>query len=87
LADLSRANLGEAVLVGAQLGEANLSGAWLDRANLSGANLSGVDLRETRKLAQKQVDVARGDGTTRLPDGLRRPASWPTEEDSSAAGS
>jgi uncharacterized protein YjbI with pentapeptide repeats len=87
LANLSRANLGEAVLMGAQLGEANLSGAWLDRANLSGANLSGVDLRETMKLTQKQVDVARGDGTTRLPDGLRRPASWPAEQASSAAGS
>jgi Pentapeptide repeats (8 copies) len=87
-ADLPRAVLRGANLSGARLVEANLSSAWLEEANLSdtvlsGADLSdarlnGADLSKTLELTQAQLDAARGDATTRLPDGLRRPASWTT---------
>ena len=44
-ADLGRADLVDANLVGADLGRANLIGADLVGANLRGANLVGADLR------------------------------------------
>jgi hypothetical protein len=47
-------------------------------ADLSDARLNGADLSKTLELTQAQLDAARGDATTRLPDGLRRPASWTT---------
>ena len=43
-ANLSRANLSEAILSGANLSRANLTGAYLSRANLSGAYLSGANI-------------------------------------------
>jgi uncharacterized protein YjbI with pentapeptide repeats len=85
-ADLSGALLGGANLSGAILGAANLSGAILDGVDLSGAFLFGVDLsgadlfgadlREARNLHQGELDSARGNALTRLPEGLLRPSSW-----------
>ena len=84
-AHLTWANLSGAVLAGnlsgALLYGADLSGAQLDDANLSGAGLSGADLREAVGLRQAQLDAAWGDGETRLPDGMRRPAGWTSEDD------
>jgi uncharacterized protein YjbI with pentapeptide repeats len=54
-----------------------LAGAQLDRANLTGAGLFGADLTGAVGVTQGQVDAARGDGRTVLPDGLTRPVSWP----------
>jgi uncharacterized membrane protein (DUF485 family) len=78
---LSGAQLQGAELDGAQLNQANLSGAQLDRAELSGARLDGTDLTTAAGLTQGQLDAARGDAATRLPDGLDRPTSWPARED------
>jgi hypothetical protein len=69
----------------ARLDEADLSGAHLEGADLSGAVLDGVDLRKANGLTQAQLDTARGNASTRLPDGLRRPASWEAEETSTAS--
>ena len=60
---------------GAELSGANLAGAKMDGADLTGAGTSitsflGTDLRHVKGLTQKQMDVACGDTTTRLPPGL-----------------
>jgi uncharacterized protein YjbI with pentapeptide repeats len=85
-ADFRKANLSEA-----DLGEANLSEANLKEANCEGANFRAAHLREaelrgallhnavlegTRSLTQEQIDLARGDSNTRLPQGLTRPQHW-----------
>lgn len=81
-AELSWANLSRARLHGA-----DLSGAEFYEVNLSDAILDGADLRETVSLTQAQLDGAHGDARTRLPDGLRRPASWEAKENSTPSGS
>ena len=65
-ADLGRTSLSEADFSQAELGQANLSGAKLYRANLEGA----VGLR------QEQVNSAKGDENTQLPEGIQHPAHW-----------
>lgn len=62
----------------------DLTGAWLTGADLTEANLSGALLNEAnlataRNLTQQQVESAHGDGQTKLPDGLQRPAHWPAD--------
>ncbi|WP_308301387.1 pentapeptide repeat-containing protein [Frankia sp. Mgl5] len=63
-------------LVGARLVGADFTGAWLVEVNLVEARLDGADLAGAVGLSQKQVDEARGDEETRLPEGLVRPESW-----------
>jgi uncharacterized protein YjbI with pentapeptide repeats len=87
-ANLSHARLDDANLSGAQGIMANLSDARLDRANLSGAMLFGADLSgarldktdlssatlsEAKGLTQDQINVARGNAKTILPEGLHHP--------------
>jgi hypothetical protein len=73
--DWSRADLSSAQLAGARLNSADLSNTRLDAANLSGADLRGADLTRTVGLGQPQLDAARGNAGTRIPDGLQRPTS------------
>ena len=80
-ADLTGADLRGASLRGAQLIGADLTAAELDHADLTGADLrgatiAGADLGRALFLTQSQVDSARGDGATRLPAGVARPAHW-----------
>ena len=68
---------------GALLIRADLRGADLREADLLGADLRdadvrGSDLRDALFLTQPQVNAARGDDATRLPDGTSRPAHWAT---------
>jgi uncharacterized protein YjbI with pentapeptide repeats len=96
-ADLSGAYFGDANLSGARLGGANLSDANLNRADLSGAFFG--DLIPNRMaqpwapswklvgLTQAQLDSARGDAVTVLPDGLRRPDHWTAGEEPSPVSS
>ena len=79
--NLSPARLVNTNLSNADLSDANLNHAWLSNVDLSGANLSGadlghVDLRDDKGLTQEQIDEAKGDGRTQLPEGLQRPANW-----------
>jgi uncharacterized protein YjbI with pentapeptide repeats len=69
--NLSNANLSEADLGHAYLGNADLSGA-----NLSRANLEGTDLQTSKGLTQEQIDEAKGDERTQLPEDLQHPANW-----------
>src|SRR5829696_8020978 len=64
--NLSNADLSDADLVHAYLANVDLSGA-----TLSGADLSGVDLRTVTGLTQEQIDEAKGDERTLLPDDLQ----------------
>ena len=80
-ADLSNANLTGALLSGtnldgADLSEADLSGAVLAGGDLTKANLSRANLQQATNLTQNQIEQARGNEQTGLPDHLTRPASW-----------
>lgn len=90
-ADLMMANLAGADLQGvsfvmAKLQGADLSGADLRKANLVGsrligvdfadADLRGADLSTAEDLTQEQLEQIRGDGQTKLPDGVQTPKNW-----------
>lgn len=83
--NLTRANLGDAILTVTDMRQANLAGANLSRANLGSADLRGVDLTgaflyrailyrtkliDAKGLTQAQLDTACGNETTKLPPGL-----------------
>ena len=88
-ADLRNAELAEADLMNARLNQADLRGANLTDAVLSGADLAdvrfdqaiiiGANLSSARNLDQSQIDVALGDHTTRLPEGIFQPRSWTSD--------
>lgn len=71
-------------LMGADLRDLDLTDADLLGADLRGADLSGADLRGALFLTQPQLDAARGDARTLLPDRLTRPAAWAAEADPAA---
>lgn len=73
---LRAADLRGALLLGADLRGVDLALADLTGADLRGADLRGADLSGSLFVTQPQVDAARGDDRTRLPDGLRRPRHW-----------
>jgi hypothetical protein len=80
-ADLRRADLRGASLRGAYLIGADLRGADLRDTDLLGADLRAADLRGATLvgclfLTQPQVEAARGDASTALPDTVVRPAHW-----------
>ena len=77
-ADLRRASLRGALLIGADLREADLRSADLTGADLRGARVDGADLRDVIFLVPSQLTAARGDATTRLPDGAVPPTHWLT---------
>lgn len=79
--DLSGQDLQRAGMRGAYLTGANLTGADLRLTDLLGAellntNLAGADLSTALFLTQTQVNGARGDAATRLPDTLARPSHY-----------
>lgn len=65
-----------ALLLGADLSGCDLWGSSFLGADLRGADLRGADLRGSIFLTPIQLGAARGDGQTRLPPFLSRPASW-----------
>ena len=75
-ADLRGASLRGTYLLGANLCKADLRHADLIGADLRGADLSGADFSDSIFLTQPQVDAASGNGKTRLPAALTRPAHW-----------
>ncbi|MFF9912551.1 pentapeptide repeat-containing protein [Streptomyces sp. NPDC013457] len=75
-AKLRGADLRGALLIAADLTGADLSLADLIGADLRDAELSGADLTGALFLTQPQLNAARGDGTTRLPEGFERPTHW-----------
>ncbi|MEV3854865.1 pentapeptide repeat-containing protein [Streptomyces sp. NPDC050095] len=75
-ADLRGATLRGALLVAADLTGADLRHADLIGADLRDARLDGADLTGSIFLTQAQLNAARGDAATRIPQGLTRPAHW-----------
>ncbi|MGW7287592.1 pentapeptide repeat-containing protein [Streptomyces sp. NPDC054847] len=75
-ADLRGVSLRGAYLIAADLTGADLRLADLIGADLRDADLSGADLTGCIFLTQPQLNAARGDAATRLPDGFTRPAHW-----------
>jgi uncharacterized protein YjbI with pentapeptide repeats len=79
--NLSYSHLVNTNLSNADLSDADLNHAYLANADLSGATLSDADLnhaelQSARGLTQGQINEAKGDERTQLPDGLQRPANW-----------
>ncbi len=79
-ADLSRADI-RANLGSADLSGANLEGAETVEANFGSANLRGADLRGATlisplALTPTQIDSAKGNIATTLPNKLKMPESW-----------
>ncbi|MFG2111724.1 pentapeptide repeat-containing protein [Streptomyces sp. NPDC048718] len=75
-AKLRGADLRGALLIAADLTGADLSLADMIGADLRDADLSGADLTGALFLTQPQLNAARGDAATRLPEGFTRPAHW-----------
>ena len=75
-ADLRGATLRGTYLIGADLRDADLRAADLVGADLRGADLRGADLSGALFVTQAQLESARGDTRTRLPEALRRPLHW-----------
>ncbi len=75
-ADLRAADLRGTLLVAADLRRADLRHADLLGADLRDADVRGADLRDALFLTRPQLAAARGDGATRLPAELARPAHW-----------
>jgi hypothetical protein len=81
-ADLSEVDLSNARLDRANLSYANLRNADLDKADLTGArlmraDLGGANLTHVRNLVQGQLFGTIGDASTRLPQHIEHPATWP----------
>jgi uncharacterized protein YjbI with pentapeptide repeats len=76
-AQLMRANLADADLARANLKDAKLAGAKFNNARFFQTRIEGVDLSGATGLHQRQVDAACGNAKTKLPSGLKHPASWP----------
>ncbi|WP_433166723.1 pentapeptide repeat-containing protein [Kribbella sp. CA-247076] len=77
-ADLCKANLRGAYLIGADLRGADLRQADLIGADLRDADVRGADLTGALFLTQSQLNAARGDRTTKIPQALTRPTHWTT---------
>lgn len=80
-ADLRKTNLRGANLRGAYLIAADLRGVDLSGTDVIGADfrdvdLRGADLAESIFLTQGQINVAKGDASTKLPASVTRPAHW-----------
>jgi len=75
-ADLRGANLRGALLIAADLRDADLRSVDLIGADLRDADLRGADLTGSLFLTQTQVNSARGDVRTKIPDVLARPEHW-----------
>ncbi|QES41056.1 hypothetical protein DEJ49_08630 [Streptomyces venezuelae] len=75
-ADLMGVDLRGAYLIGADLRDADLRAADLIGADFRDADLRGADLTGALFLTQSQVNAAKGDDRTKLPDALHRPGHW-----------
>ncbi|MGE8205584.1 pentapeptide repeat-containing protein [Heyndrickxia sp. NPDC080065] len=75
-ADLRGANLRGAYLIATDLRGADLREADLIGADFRDADISGADLTGCIFLTQVQINSAKGDEHTKLPNLLSRPAHW-----------
>lgn len=76
--NLKGANLRGAYLIAADLRGADLSGTDLIGADFRDTDIRGADLTKSIFLTQAQINVAKGDTSTKLPSSLTRPIYWGT---------
>ncbi|MCW2278362.1 pentapeptide repeat-containing protein [Heliophilum fasciatum] len=74
--DLRGANLRGAYLIAADLRGADLNGTDFIGADFRDADIRGADLSKSIFLTQAQLNVAKGDVTTKLPPFVARPRHW-----------
>jgi len=74
--NLRGANLRGACLIAADLRGNDLSGTDLLGVDFRDTDIGGTDMSRSLFLTQAQINSARGDHTTRLPEGLDYPRSW-----------
>ena len=74
--DLIGADLKGACLIAANLKDQDLNGANLIGADLRDADISGANLKNSLFLTQGQINSAKGDSNTKLPQMLRTPDHW-----------
>ena len=79
--DLSKMNLKGENLSGAFLIAANMKGCDLSGTDFLGADLRdtdlcGADLSKSLYLTQMQLNSAKGDSSTKIPESLIRPHQW-----------
>ena len=74
--NLRCANLRGACLIAANLEGADLCGADFIGADFRDARLNGADLSKSIFLTQSQINVAKGNASTKLPLLLSRPKHW-----------
>lgn len=94
-ADFTKADMGRSQFDGADVSGVRFSLANVSRTDFRGAKfdapvdfdrafffltrIEGVDLSAATGLTQWQVDMACGDDHTALPEGLKKPKSWPCQ--------
>lgn len=76
--DLRGANLRGAYLIATDLKGNDLNGTDFIGADFRDADLRGADLSKSIFLTQAQLNVAKGDISTKLPASLTRPRHWGT---------
>ena len=79
--DLRGANLRGAYLIAADLSGTDLGGTDFIGADFRDANLKGADLTKSIFLTQAQINVAKGDTSTKLPSLLTPPLHWGTSKE------
>ncbi|MDE0128697.1 MAG: pentapeptide repeat-containing protein [Gammaproteobacteria bacterium] len=82
---MGAANLTEAKLEAADLRSVRMDEATLCDTDMTCASLKDADLSKSQCLTQEQVDAAFGDGSVSLPEGIRRPEHWRSEDLTDAA--
>lgn len=74
--DITGFDLSTKLLIAADFQNCDFSGVNLLGADTRDTNFSGGDLREAVFLTQGQINAARGDRNTRLPQHLSYPVTW-----------
>lgn len=75
-ADLGGRDFSMALLIAANLEGCGLHGTNFLGADMRDANIKNTDLRYSMFLTQMQINSAKGNADTKLPDKLTRPVSW-----------
>ena len=69
-------DLSGALIIASDLRKCDLSYVDVLGADFRDADLSGANLEKTIYLTQGQVNSAKGDKNTKLPESLKRPIHW-----------
>lgn len=74
--NLIGANFAGAFLIAADMRNTNLKGANLIGADLRDVDIRGANLGEAMFITQTQINSAKGDSKTKLPNSIDRPRHW-----------